>query len=77
MTAQEEPKTTVVRSGGGGADAVYAIGMIGAWVYYFKRASTTEERVLAVLKGFVWPAFLVYNVLAFLEKEQGDSETAS
>lgn len=73
MTAQEETKTTVVRSGGG-ADAVYAIGMIGAWVYYFKRAATTEERVLAVLKGFVWPAFVVYNALKFLEKQQGDNE---
>ena len=39
LTAQEQKKPTVIRSGGG-MDAVYGIGMIGAWVYYFKRAAT-------------------------------------
>ena len=41
MNTQEQAKPTVVHSGGG-ADAVYGIGMIGAWVYYFKRVETTE-----------------------------------
>ena len=68
MTTQEKLKP-VVRGSGGGGDAVYGIGMIGAWVYYFRRATTNQERVLAVLKGFVWPAFLVYDLLTFLEKE--------
>ena len=68
MTTQEQPKHTVIRSGGG-ADAVYGIGMIGAWVYYVRRATTNKERVLAVLKGFAWPAFLVYDLLVFLERE--------
>ncbi len=67
MTTQEQPKPAVIRSGGG--DAVYGIGMIGAWVYYVRRATTNKERVLAVLKGFVWPAFLVYDLLVLLEKE--------
>lgn len=67
MSTQEQPKQTVIRSGGG--DAVYGIGMIGAWVYYFTRATTTQARALAILKGFVWPAFLVYDLLVFLEKE--------
>jgi hypothetical protein len=70
MTAQEQPKQTVTRSSGGGSvDAVYGIGMIGAWVYYFKRASTTQERIQAFFKGLVWPAFLVHDMLAFLDKE--------
>lgn len=69
MTDQASPKPTVIRAGGGGMDAVYGIGMIGAWVFYFKRAVTTQERVIAILKGFVWPAFLVYDVLVFLNKE--------
>jgi hypothetical protein len=68
MTTQAEPKPTVVRSGGG-ADAVYGIGMIGAWVYYFKHADTTEARVKAFFKGFVWPAFVVYDLLVFLKRE--------
>ena len=68
VTTQEQAKPTVVHSGGG-ADAVYGIGMIGAWVFYFKRASTPKERGLAFLKGFAWPAFLVYSLLEFLEKD--------
>lgn len=67
MTSQEQQKPTVTHMGGG-ADAVYGIGMIGAWVYYFRRATTTQQRVQAFFKGLVWPAFLVYDVLVFLEK---------
>ena len=69
MTIQEEQESTKTRSGSGGADAVYGIGLIGAWVFYFKRATTTQERVQAFFKGFAWPAFLVYKMLAFLERE--------
>lgn len=69
MTTEEQKKSVVIRSGGG-VDAVYGIGMIGAWVYYLKRATTNQERALAVLKGFVWPAFLVHALLVFLEKKE-------
>ncbi len=67
MTTEEQKKPVVVRSGG--SDAVYGIGMIGAWVYYLKRAATNQERALGLAKGLVWPAFLVYALLVFLEKE--------
>ena len=70
MTTQEQQKPAGTHGGGGGGvDAVYGIGMIGAWVYYFKRAQTTQERIRAFFKGLVWPAFLVHDLLAFLEKE--------
>ena len=68
MTTQE-PQKPVVAHNGGSMDAVYAIGMIGAWVYYFRRAATTQARIRAFFKGLVWPAFLVYAALAFLDKE--------
>ena len=68
MSTQEQAKPTVVHTGGGG-DAVYGIGMFGAWVYYFKRAETTEARIKAFFKGFVWPAFVVYELLVLLEKK--------
>lgn len=67
MTTEEQKNPVVVRSGG--ADAVYGIGMIGAWVYYLKRATTNKERALGFAKGLAWPAFLVYALLVFLEKE--------
>ena len=65
-TKQEDRKPIVIHTGGG-SDAVYGIGLIGAWVYYFRHATTNEERLLAFLKGLVWPAFLIYDLLVFLE----------
>ena len=65
---KHEHQTTMIRQGSG-SDAVYGIGLIGAWVYYFKHAATTQERVQAFFKGLVWPAFLVYELFVFLEKK--------
>jgi hypothetical protein len=66
---KEENQKPKVRTQGGGSDAVYGIGLIGAWVYYFKRAATSQERIQAFFKGLFWPAFLVYDLFTFLEKE--------
>jgi hypothetical protein len=43
--------------------AVYGLGMIGALVYFMRRAESGQDYVLAVGKAMVWPALLVY--LAF------------
>ncbi len=67
--AQPEQRKPVVVHQGGGADAVYGIGLVGAWVYYFKHATTNEERVKAFFKGLVWPAFVVHDLLVFLNKK--------
>jgi len=64
-----EDKKMMMQYRGGGSDSVYSLGMIGAWVYYIKRASTNQERLIGFLKGLVWPAFLVYEMLNFLNKE--------
>jgi hypothetical protein len=52
------------------SDTFYGIGLIGAWVYYFQRATTNDERIKAFFKGLVWPAFLVHDLFVFLKKEQ-------
>jgi hypothetical protein len=54
---------------GGGSDSVYGLGMIGAWVYYIGRATSPRLRVLGFLKGLVWPAMLVYEILKFLNED--------
>jgi hypothetical protein len=59
--------------GGGGSGPVYGLGLIGAWVYYFKRAETNQDKVKAFFKGLVWPAFLVYDLFIFLNKEKPQS----
>lgn len=50
-------------------DTVYAMGLIGAWIYYFGRATTTQEKLKGFLKGFAWPAILVKEMLAFFHQE--------
>ena len=64
----EDPKNEM-KIQGGSSDAVYGLGLIGAWVYYIGRATTNQERVLGFLKGFVWPAFLVYDLFVFLNQD--------
>jgi len=56
----------VQRRGGAapGGDAVYGFGMIGAWVYYWRTADGAGDRALGVLKGLVWPAFLVHEAFS-------------
>ena len=68
LTKHEHPKPNVVHVGGG-SDAVYGIGIFGAWVYYIGRATSTEERIKGFFKGLFWPAFLVYELFVFLEKK--------
>ncbi len=49
------------KQGGGGA---YFLGMIGAAVYYLHTSYGFWSSIVALLKALVWPAFLVYHLLA-------------
>jgi hypothetical protein len=62
---QEIRKPKVIYKGGA-SDAVYGLGLIGAWVYYLGQATTFWLGALGILKGIVWPALLVYELLKFL-----------
>ena len=46
--------------------AVYSLGLIGALIYFIQQANGFWEIILALLKGLVWPAFLVYDALKAL-----------
>jgi hypothetical protein len=50
-------------------DTVYAIGLIGAWIYYISKATTPQEKLKGFLKGFAWPAILVKEMLTFFHQE--------
>ena len=71
MTAEPNPieqghrRQKVIRQGGA-SEAVYGLGLIGAWVYYISHATTFWIGVLGFFKGIVWPAMLVYEWLKFL-----------
>jgi hypothetical protein len=58
-------------SGGGSGDALYALGIFGAAVFFWRRADGPKGKALAILKGVVWPAFLVYEAFSLLEGEAG------
>jgi len=64
-TEQVHQKTKVIHQRGP-SEAVYGFGLIGAWIYYFTHAATFWIGVLGFLKGIVWPAMLVYDVLKYL-----------
>jgi hypothetical protein len=51
------------------SNAVYGLGLIGAWVYYIGRATTFREGLQGFFKGIFWPAFLVHDLLKFLQEE--------
>lgn len=48
------------------SEAVYGLGLLGAWFYYITTATTFWIGVLGVVKGIFWPAFLVFELLKFL-----------
>ncbi len=48
------------KSGGGW----YFLGMVGAAVYYLHVSNGFWPSITALLKACVWPAFLVYHLLA-------------
>lgn len=57
---------TVVKHGGMGG--LWFLGFVGALVYYLHyHAGSLWLVILAVLKALVWPAFLVYHLLLFLQ----------
>jgi hypothetical protein len=62
---QEKQRTKVIYRGASSAP-VYGLGLIGAWVYYLGLATTFWMGVLGFLKGIVWPAMLVYELLKYL-----------
>ena len=55
------------RSNSGAAGgAIYALGIFGAWVYFWQQADTFWQYVLAFFQGVFWPAFMVYDAFGAL-----------
>ena len=53
---------------GAGGGFFYFLGWLGALVYYVQAATGFWGGVLGILKSFVWPAFVVYELLKFLAR---------
>lgn len=52
--------------GGAASGAIYGLGIIGAWVFFFQRADQFWEFVWAFFQGIFWPAFMVYELFRTL-----------
>ena len=51
---------------GGGSNAVYGLGMIGALIYFIGTASNLGEGLFGIIKAILWPAYFVYYILESL-----------
>jgi hypothetical protein len=47
-------------------NALYGLGIFGAWVWFWQQAEGFWGHALAVLEGVFWPAFMVYHAFAAL-----------
>ena len=66
MSNEQEIRKPKVIYRRGASEAVYGLGLIGAWVYYISHAATFWLGVLGIFKGIFWPAMLVYELLKYL-----------
>lgn len=42
--------------------AIYSLGMFGAWVWFWRAAEGFWEHVWAIVQGIFWPAYMVFDV---------------
>jgi len=59
-------KPRVIRYGA--SDAIYGLGLVGAWVYFIGHAPTFWLGVIGFVKGIFWPAFMVFEAFRLLYK---------
>lgn len=66
ISSEQESRKQKVVYRGGASEAVYGLGLLGAWFYYLTHAATVWMGLLGIIKGIFWPALLVYEVLKYL-----------
>jgi hypothetical protein len=65
MAKSEKNLIKINKSGPGGG--VFLVTYIGAAVHFVQQADGFWEVILALLKGLVWPAFLIHRVFDLLK----------
>jgi hypothetical protein len=66
-TTQESPKKKESYRGSS-SDAVYGLGLLGAWAFYLTHAHSVWEGLLGIVQGVFWPAMVVYELLKYIYK---------
>ena len=62
----ETEKSCYSHHGSCSSDALYGVGVIGAAVYFVQGAAGFGPIVVAIIKSFFWPAFVVFKLLGML-----------
>ncbi len=52
--------------GPGAGNALYGLGVLGAWVYFWQNADGFWGHLLALVEGVFWPALMVYDAFSLL-----------
>lgn len=60
-------ETKKYRSSGSTTGGIYGLAFLGSLIYYITHAAGFWSIVIGVLKAVVWPAFLVYELMAYLQ----------
>lgn len=61
-----EKKVNIVNNYGDGGGAVYGLGVVGALFYFLQQAQNATDVLWGIVMAILWPAFVVYKLLAFL-----------
>ena len=48
-------------------NSVYGLGLLGALYYYITTATSIGMGIWGVVKAILWPAFLVFELLQYLQ----------
>ena len=51
----------------GPSGGIYGLAFIGAAIYYIQHATTFWGGIVGIGKAILWPAFLIYEALAYLK----------
>jgi predicted outer membrane repeat protein len=54
------------KSGAASGGAIYALGIFGAWVWFFGQAHSFWTVILAFFQGIFWPAWMVYDIFRII-----------
>lgn len=63
----EKENSTSGGRGPGTPEAIYGLGILGAWVWFWKVADGFWEHVWAIVQGIFWPAYMVYDAFRALQ----------
>lgn len=67
MVKGDKRAKNMVKNGAGPLGFVFFTAWIGALVYFVQHSEGVGGFIVAVLKSFVWPAYVVHAVLGLLK----------